>query len=201
MSISTIITGGHMFLQQPLHPSFPSLNFLQQQMNESYSKTTAPALPVVIDSAICTVCVQENWYRVQIISHNPHTKTCLAKYLDFGGYVSVNSDGLRQIHADFMSVPFQAIECVLSNVRAPNGGDWSKEAVDTIQSFTHGVVVQAQVAGYTSDDLPEVLLFVSITKDVSLTIIIINVIKFLIDFIFLLECIIYKPRAGRTWIS
>lgn len=156
-----------MFLQQPLHPSFPALNFLQQQMNKSYSKTTAPTLPVVIDSAICTVCVQENWYRVQIISHNPHTKTCLAKYLDFGGYVSVHADGLRQIHADFMSVPFQAIECVLSNVRAPNDGEWSKEAVDTIQSFTHGVVVQAQVAGYTSDDLPEVLLFVSITKDVS----------------------------------
>lgn len=92
---------------------------------------------------------------------------CEVKYLDFGGYLSVSSSELRQIHADFMSVPFQAIECVMSNIRAPNGGEWSKEASDTIQSFSHGVILQAQIAGYTPDDLPEVFLFASITKDVS----------------------------------
>lgn len=91
---------------------------------------------------------------------------CLVKYLDFGGYVSVKSSELRQIHADFMTVPFQAIECVMGNIAAPNG-EWSDEAADTIQSFTHGRILQAQICGYTQDNLPEVLLFTSITKDVS----------------------------------
>lgn len=87
--------------------------------------------------------------------------------MDFGGYMTVNFAELRQIHADFMTVPFQAIECVMSNIRAPNNGEWSKEAADTIQNFTKDVILQAQIAGYTQDDLPEVYLFVSITKDVS----------------------------------
>lgn len=165
VTISTIVSGGHLFLQQPLHPSYPALSSLQFRMNKWYTNAHAPELPDVIDCAICAVCVQNNWYRVQIVSHNSQAKTCLVKYLDFGGYMTVNSSELRQIHADFMSVPFQAIECVMSNIRPPNNGEWPKEAADTIQSFTQGVILQAQIAGYTQDDLPEVYLFVSITKD------------------------------------
>lgn len=81
--------------------------------------------------------------------------------------MNANSSDLRQIHADFMSVPFQAIECVMSNIRAPNGEEWSQEAAETIQAYSAGRVLQAQIAGYTQDDLPEVYLFASITKDVS----------------------------------
>lgn len=136
-------------------------------MNQWYSMATAPELPEIIDSAICALCVQDNWYRVQIVSHSSQAKTSLVKYLDFGGFTTVKSSELRQIHADFMSVPFQAIECVLSNIRPPGDGEWSQEAADTITSFTQGVIMQAQIAGYTQDELPEVYLYVSITKDVS----------------------------------
>lgn len=87
--------------------------------------------------------------------------------MDFGGYLTVNSSELRQIHADFMTVPFQAIECVLSNIRPPGNGEWSEEAAETIKKFTQGVILQAQISGYNQDDLPEVFLFVTITKDVS----------------------------------
>lgn len=167
VKVSSIVSGGHLFVQQPLHPSHPSLSSLQYRMNQWYTQTTAPELPESIDSAICALCVQQNWYRVQIVSHDSQTKTSLVKYLDFGGYLNVSTSELRQIHADFMSVPFQAIECVMSNIRPPNNGEWSKEAVDTIQSFTQNAILQAQIAGYTQEGLPEVFLFVSITKDVS----------------------------------
>jgi A-kinase anchor protein 1, mitochondrial len=180
VSISSIVSGGHLFLQQPLHPSYPSLTSLQYRMNQWYSMTSAPELPDVIDNAICAYCVQDNWYRVQIISHNSQSKICLIKYLDFGGYSDdVHASELRQIHAEFMSLPFQAIECVLSNVRAPNGAEWSKEASDTILSFTNNVIIQAQVAGYTEENLPEVFLFVSITKDVSVKFIYLFYVSFL----------------------
>lgn len=82
--------------------------------------TEAPPLPNIIKDAICVVSVQNNWYRVQIVSHNPQTQTCLVKYLDFGGYISVLANELRQIRTDFMTVPFQAMECLISNLR-PKG--------------------------------------------------------------------------------
>jgi len=53
----------------------------------------------------------------------------------------------------------------MSNIRPPGNGEWSNEAVDTIKNFTHGVILQAQIAGYNQDDIPEVFLFVAITKD------------------------------------
>lgn len=136
-------------------------------MKNWYTKTTAPELPEIIDGAVCAVCVQNHWYRVQIVSHNSQAKTCVVKYMDFGGFATVTPSELRQIHADFMTVPFQAIECVMSNIRPPNNGEWSQLAADTVTSFTQGVILQAQIAGYTQDDLPEVFLFASITKDVS----------------------------------
>lgn len=170
VSISTIVSGGHVFLQQPLHPSYPALTSLQCRMNQWYSVTQAPELPQIIDGAICCAKGTDgNWYRVQIMSHDD-VGQCVIKYLDFGGYSTVDASELRQIHADFMHVPFQAIECLLSNIRPPIGTtEWSKEAADTIASFTHGVILQAQIAGYTADEppLPEIYLFVSITKDVS----------------------------------
>lgn len=42
-------------------------------------------------------------------------------YVDYGGYSRVPVSCLRQIRADFMSLPFQAIECLLANVAPANG--------------------------------------------------------------------------------
>lgn len=123
--ISSIMSGGHVFLQQPLHPSYPQLNVLQLCMNQSYSVIETPNLQKIVEDAVCAAPIlgpdgTTNWYRVQIISHNPETDTCLVKYLDYGGYVSVYAKALRQIRTDFMTVPFQATECLLSNIK-PTG--------------------------------------------------------------------------------
>jgi A-kinase anchor protein 1, mitochondrial len=120
VTISYVVSGGQVFLQQPLHPSFPSLNRLQLCINQSYSMIETPQLPEIVEDSVCVAPVQGSWYRVQIVSHNPKTKTCLVKYLDFGGFMSVQSEELRQIRGDFLSVPFQATECILSNIK-PKG--------------------------------------------------------------------------------
>lgn len=117
MTVGSIVNGGHVFLQQPLHPSFPSLNTMQQCMNQSYNMVETPQLPEITANAICVAAVQENWYRVQVMSHNAENNSCLVKYLDYGGYASISVVNLRQIRTDFMGVPFQSIECVLSNVK------------------------------------------------------------------------------------
>lgn len=165
VTVCSIVNGGHVFLQQPLHPSYPSLNTMQHCMNQSYNMIEAPQLPEITENAICVAVVQDSWYRVQIVSHNAEDQTCLVKYLDYGGYANVPVTNLRQIRTDFMGVPFQSIECVLSNVK-PNGeSGWTPEASEALSSLTKGLVLQAQVAGYTAEGLPEVYLFASLARD------------------------------------
>lgn len=165
VTVCSIVNGGHVFLQQPLHPSFPSLNTLQQCMNKSYNMIETPQLPEITENAICVAAVQDSWYRVQTVSHDAENQCCLVKYLDYGGYASVPVTNLRQIRTDLMGVPFQSIECVLSNVKPNGDSGWSPEASEALYSLTKGLILQAQVAGYTAEGLPEVYLFASLARD------------------------------------
>lgn len=165
VSVSSIVNGGHIFLQQPLHPSFPSLNTLQQCLNQSYNMTETPQLPEITENAICVSAVQGSWYRVQIVSHSQEDQHCLVKYLDYGGYANVPVTSLRQIRTDFMAVPFQSIECVLSNLKPSDDAGWSPAASEALYSLSKGLILQAQVAGYTAEGLPEIYLYASLARD------------------------------------
>lgn len=115
--VSAIISGGHIFVQHPLHPTHPSLAVLQKWVFDSYTATEAPLLPGIELNDVCVMPVNGIWYRVQIVDQDTEeTERCVVKFLDFGGYMNVHFKELRQIRSDFMSVPFQATECILSNV-------------------------------------------------------------------------------------
>lgn len=117
VAVSAIVSGGHIFVQHPLHPTHPSLALLQKNMYDSYITGEAPLLPSIELNTVCVMQVNAVWYRVQIIDNDAEdAERCYIKFLDFGGYMNVHFKELRQIRADFMSVPFQATECVLSNV-------------------------------------------------------------------------------------
>ncbi|KAH8339692.1 hypothetical protein KR074_009025, partial [Drosophila pseudoananassae] len=160
--VSAVLSGSHFFVQHPLHPSHPSLPMLQKQLYDSYSTMEAPPLPSLEISAVCVIPINGVWYRVQIVDVDPEDEErCVVRFLDFGGYMNVGFSLLRQIRADFMSVPFQATECILSNVE-PIGDNWSIEAAEILNQLTKGIVLQAQVAGYNSHNIPEVYLFASL---------------------------------------
>lgn len=89
-------------------------------MNQSYSSIESPMLPNYNANTICVGLIDGHWYRLQIIDHQPDNTFCLAKYLDFGGYCNIQTTDLRQIRTDFMTIPFQAIECLLSEIQ-PKG--------------------------------------------------------------------------------
>lgn len=165
VAVCSVVNGGHVFLQQPLHPSFPSLNTMQHCMDQSYNMHETPQLPEITENAICVAGVHGSWYRVQIVSHNAEEQYCLVKYLDYGGYASVPVASLRQIRTDLMGVPFQSIECVLSNVKPIGESGWSPEASEVLNSLSKGLILQAQVAGYTPEGLPEIYLFASLARD------------------------------------
>lgn len=165
VAISSVVNGGHVFLQQPLHPSFPSLNTMQKCLNQSYNTIETPPLTKVTENEWCVAFVQDSWYRVQVVSNDAAEQNCLVKYLDYGGYSNVPVSCLRKIKADFMAVPFQSIECVLSNVKPIAETGWSPEATEVLYNLSKGLILQAQVAGYTAEGLPEIYLFASLARD------------------------------------
>lgn len=160
--LSSLVSPAHFFLQQPTHPTFPALNRLNACMNVCYSEPTAPLLPTPTQAGvICVAPTMGGWYRAQVVAADAEADACDIKFVDYGGYLTVDNSVLRQIRSDFMTLPFQAAECYLANV-APVGGDealWSKESIAGMEELTHGQVLQAQVCGYAEDSLPVVYLY------------------------------------------
>ncbi|XP_019901773.1 tudor and KH domain-containing protein isoform X1 [Esox lucius] len=56
-------------------------------------------------------------------------------YVDFGDNGELPRDSLRSMRSDFLSLPFQAIECSLAGVK-PAGEAWSEEALDDFDRLT-----------------------------------------------------------------
>lgn len=92
-------------------------------MAQSYEAGDSPVLEELRRDSVCVAPVSGIWYRMVIISSHETDgqKMCLVKFLDYGGFVVVPAADIRQIRKDFMALPFQSIECVLSNVRAIGG--------------------------------------------------------------------------------
>ncbi|XP_055731610.1 tudor and KH domain-containing protein isoform X2 [Salvelinus fontinalis] len=57
-------------------------------------------------------------------------------YVDFGDNGELPRDSLRSMRSDFLSLPFQAIECSLAGVD-PAGEVWSDQALDDFERLTY----------------------------------------------------------------
>ncbi|XP_055389974.1 A-kinase anchor protein 1, mitochondrial [Condylostylus longicornis] len=145
-----------LFVQQPLHPSHPFLSVLQSYLCCIYNEINAPYLPQLKENAICVGRINNNWYRLQIVQ--VFRGFCFAKFVDHGGFTQIYNEDLRQIRQDLLSIPFQAIDCCLSNLR-PIGDAWGVDVPAMILTLTNNMILQAQVVGYTEDNIPEIYLF------------------------------------------
>lgn len=163
--VSCMVSPNHLFLQQPTHPSFPNLNILSNCMNACYADANSPMLPNPLpEYPVCAAYSLGAWYRALVISKNDDTSMSYVKFLDYGGYATIKNSDLRQIRADFLMLPFQAAECFLANIK-PAGGDdaeWAEEAFSLVASLTKGSIILSQIAEYTEDGTPLVLIYVSV---------------------------------------
>lgn len=69
---------------------------------------------------ICAVPMLGGWYRAAVVGFHDGDE-CDVKFIDYGGYSKVSTSSLRQIRFDFMTLPFQASECYLANVKPLDG--------------------------------------------------------------------------------
>ncbi|XP_053197945.1 tudor and KH domain-containing protein isoform X1 [Scomber japonicus] len=76
-------------------------------------------------------------------------------YVDFGDNGELPKESLRRMRSDFLSLPFQAIECNLAGVR-PKGEVWTEEALDEFEQLTHCASwrpLQAKLCSYSHSDI------------------------------------------------
>uniref|UniRef100_T1J2M7 Tudor domain-containing protein n=1 Tax=Strigamia maritima TaxID=126957 RepID=T1J2M7_STRMM len=158
--LSSLVSANHFFVQQTVHPTYPALSTLTAKMTKCYSKAGTPSVPgSVLPSAICAAPVLGGWYRAQV-THVFNERECGVKYLDYGGYAKVPTASLKQIRGDFLTIPFQASECFLANVKPINDeAGWTIEAHQVFEELAQGQILQAQVVGYSETGVPFVYLY------------------------------------------
>ncbi|KAK6184235.1 hypothetical protein SNE40_006745 [Patella caerulea] len=160
--VSSIVDAGHVFVQQPTHPSFPSLERLDQFMSVCYSQNKmVPPLPRPIEvGVICVAPMMDGWYRAQIVQVYEDTNECDIKFVDYGGYERLSMPLLKQIRSDFMTLPFQAVECYVANITPLQGEDFfSDKAGSVLEELTQGKLLQAQVINRAEDGIPYIHIY------------------------------------------
>lgn len=71
---------------------------------------------IITAGVICAAPMLNGWYRAQIMATYEKTDECDIKYVDYGGYSRISSAVLKQIRSDFMTLPFEAVECYIANI-------------------------------------------------------------------------------------
>ena len=78
-------------------------------MYNVYEHLDAPKVPKeIIDvGLICVAKFEDKYYRLQISAYDIDNDCCEFKYLDYGGYDSIEASELLQVCQDFLNLPFQ----------------------------------------------------------------------------------------------
>ena len=69
---------------------------------------------------IVAIPIMGGWFRGMVVTP-PENGCSIVKFMDYGGYSNITVESMRQIRADFMSLPFLATECTLSGVLPVEG--------------------------------------------------------------------------------
>ncbi|XP_011499408.1 PREDICTED: KH domain-containing protein C56G2.1-like isoform X2 [Ceratosolen solmsi marchali] len=146
--VSHIYKPNHLFIQLPTHPTYPSLRILDDKMTELYETVESPPVPDELRKGMIVVAKWYNkWVRVYIETPDPKGEQSLVRLVDHGGYWIFSNSNMRKIRSDYLSLPFQAIEVFLANVR-PKDEEWSQEAYNVVGQICSRIVGQAQIVGY-----------------------------------------------------
>lgn len=161
--VSAIMSGGHICIQQPEHPTFEALARLELCMFQVYEQLQDRSPNVnkeIIDAGlICVAKFENQYFRLQIVSYDDTEECCEVKFLDYGGYGTFYVTDLKQIRTDFLTLPFQAVECYLSNVIPPNGSEWPFESAIHLEQLTNNQANSCRVIGMAEDLVPIVQLY------------------------------------------
>lgn len=134
------------------------LDKLTEEMTNFYSEensTEQRMLPLMVGDIVAAPYRDHNtWNRARVLGFLGSGLVDLY-YVDFGDNGELSRDMLRPLRSDFLSLPFQAIECSLAGVR-PKGEAWSEAALDAFEQLTYCAnwrPLQAKLCSYSHSDV------------------------------------------------
>nr|KAF6414565.1 tudor and KH domain containing [Molossus molossus] len=112
------------------------LDKLVSEMTQHYGNSLPEDLTVHVgDIVAAPLSTNGSWYRARVLGTLENGNLDLY-FVDFGDNGDCSLRDLRALRSDFLSLPFQAIECSLARI-APSGEQWEEEALDEFDRLTH----------------------------------------------------------------
>ncbi|XP_062299078.1 tudor and KH domain-containing protein isoform X1 [Scomber scombrus] len=134
------------------------LDKLIEEMNRFYnsgSPTDQRVETIVVGDIVAAPYREhDSWNRARVLGVLASGLVDLY-YVDFGDNGELPKESLRRMRSDFLSLPFQAIECNLAGVR-PKGEVWTEAALDEFEQLTHCACwrpLQAKLCSYSHSDI------------------------------------------------
>ncbi|KAG7322622.1 hypothetical protein KOW79_013968 [Hemibagrus wyckioides] len=150
VTVPRVEAANYLFVQQHTHPTYYGLCNLTEQMLFCYCHSGCPSLPTPVEAGVLCAAPSPDgaWWRAQVIQHYKDSNLVQIRYVDYGGYVTVNLFSLKQIRSDFVTLPFQASEVMLENIAPlPGKETFSFEAKETLEELTQGIPLIMKVTG------------------------------------------------------
>ncbi|XP_018424845.1 PREDICTED: tudor and KH domain-containing protein [Nanorana parkeri] len=124
------------FWVQILGSRSSQLDKLTMEMSDFYSKQKRGMSEIQVGDIVAAQFRNDfSWYRAEVLGVLEKGSVDLY-YVDYGDNWQCPKENLFPLRSDFLSLPFQAVECALANV-APKGGQWSHEALNAFESLTY----------------------------------------------------------------
>ncbi|XP_030329821.1 tudor and KH domain-containing protein [Strigops habroptila] len=128
------------------------LDKLMAEMRQYYQHHSPAALLSDVqpgDIVAAPFAADGNWYRARVLGPQDNGNLGL-HYVDFGDGGEAPRQALCALRSDFLSLPFQAVECGLAGV-VPTGAGWEPAALDAFAQLTHCATWEpllARIASY-----------------------------------------------------
>ncbi|KAJ8972424.1 hypothetical protein NQ317_012442 [Molorchus minor] len=142
------------FWLQIVGPKATELDCLVEEMTEYYNKPENRKLHVLENVNKGDLVAAVFQYRAEVlnvIDTDSTDRKAELYYVDYGDTDTLSCKDIYELRTDFLRLHFQAIECFLARVQ-PVGDNWSEEAVDKFEEWTHVAQWQklsAKLNGYS----------------------------------------------------
>ncbi|XP_036365272.1 uncharacterized protein LOC115219318 [Octopus sinensis] len=135
--VVSVTSPGH-FWAHIRNENLPKLVNLQKNIDEFYSDSrhfqTYQCHEVAVDDVVA-VCLsnQSQWYRARVtaVLNNSYKVFCV----DYGYNEEVPKDNVCRLREEYLSLPYQAVECYLANIKPKDDHDWTRSACNAFENM------------------------------------------------------------------
>ena len=141
VTVSHVISPSLFYVQRD--DKLVQLDELAESMMEYYS-SLAEGDGLIEDLAVGQVCASlygededKTWYRAVVQSIDADADLCELLYVDYGNCDTVPRSSVRELPAEFQTLPWQCVSCSLAGVRC-QGDEWSEAVNDAFEELVDG---------------------------------------------------------------